>query len=62
MDIAAERCPRCGLRNYLIAGYLMCDEDSAWRNITCENCGMTWNEVYRFSHNEDVVTCTKLEF
>lgn len=38
-----------------------CDEEEAWRTIECKDCGFQWNEVYTFSHNEDIVTCAKLE-
>lgn len=61
MKIARETCPVCGSKK-LEASYLYCDEEEAWRTITCEECGMCWNEVYAFSHNEDVVTCARLEF
>jgi formate dehydrogenase maturation protein FdhE len=61
MKIARQDCPVCGSEN-IKADYLYCDESSAWRSITCEECSMCWNEVYEFSHNEDVVTCAELEF
>ena len=61
MKIATTVCPVCGSEN-LIAGYLNCDEEEAWRTVTCVDCSMCWDEVYVFSHNADVVTCAKLDF
>ena len=61
MKIATNECPTCH-ENNLKAGYLNCDKDSAWRTITCETCGMCWNEVYTFSHNADIVTDAPLGF
>ena len=61
MKIATEKCPKCGSKK-LEAAHLNCDEAEAWRTITCENCGMCWDEVYTFSHNADVVTTAELDF
>jgi predicted RNA-binding Zn-ribbon protein involved in translation (DUF1610 family) len=60
MRIASQNCLNCGSKD-ITADYLNCDEVSAWRTIECNECGFQWNEVYTFSHNEDIVTCAKLE-
>ena len=61
MKIATDKCPVCGSKE-LKAFYLNVDESSTWRTITCNDCGMCWNEVYTFSHNEDIVTNATLDF
>lgn len=60
MKIASEKCLQCG-SDELRAHHVYCDEDTAWRTIDCKDCGFQWNEVYTFSHNEDIVTCAKLD-
>lgn len=59
MKIASQKCLQCGSRD-IRGHYMNCDEESAWRTIECEKCGFQWNEVFTFSHNEDVVTCAEL--
>ena len=61
MKIMTEECPKCG-SDELEADYLNCDETTAWRTITCPRCKFMYNEVFTFSHNEDIVTCAELEF
>jgi formate dehydrogenase maturation protein FdhE len=61
MNIARETCPKCE-SDSIVAEFLNCDETEAWRTIACMDCDFMWNEIFTFSHNEDIVTCAKLDF
>lgn len=45
-------CPKCKSEN-ITADTMEHDSDSAWRVVTCDDCGFSWREVFVFSHNED---------
>lgn len=46
-----SKCPKCGSEN-MTADHFQ-EEDEAWRNVWCEDCGHKWIEVYVFDHCED---------
>ena len=61
MSRMQAKCPVCGCE-LLEYGDFYHDGLSFWQTAECTECHMMWNEVYEFSHNEDVVTCATLDF
>lgn len=53
-------CPECGSETISGASGNM-DDPAFWRTMRCRDCEYSWNEVYFFSHNEDVNTCKMLD-
>jgi len=40
------RCPVCGSGN-IEGSHMEADCDSAWQNVTCQDCEANWDDIYR---------------
>jgi len=49
-----DECPKCKCKD-IVAGDFDSDDNEAWREIECEQCGYKWLEVYKFSHLENIL-------
>ena len=61
MSELQNACPKCG-KERIMGEYANWDGNEIWRTVYCQDCGFKWNEIYTFSHNEDVNNCKKLDF
>lgn len=41
-----NQCPACQGKD-ISAGELNADGNETWQEITCENCGATWNDCFK---------------
>ena len=48
-----DTCPKCG--ESITAGGFENEGIEAWRRVECIGCGYTYDEVFVFSYNEEVV-------
>lgn len=46
-----NECPCCGSDD-LNGGSFQSDSGSAWQEVTCDNCGAEWQEVYTAAFSE----------
>lgn len=46
------RCPKCDSPDLDGDGFDM-EGLEAWRTIVCGECGHMWDEIFKFSHNEE---------
>ena len=46
-------CPACRGAD-ITGGEINVDADTAWQEITCENCGTHWNDLYKLTGYTDL--------
>ena len=46
-----SHCPKCKGIN-ITGGHIEVDGETAWQNITCEDCDASWSDIYTLSDVE----------
>ena len=50
-----QGCPVCGSSEVTGDSWEMCAASAqSWQEVCCDDCGSSWDDVYRFSHRENV--------
>jgi hypothetical protein len=47
LDNGGNKCPKCKCEGGMNCGVIETDGTQAWRNITCEDCGEEFTDIYK---------------
>lgn len=50
-DTDWDACPSCG-SDHIEGGEVMAEGTEAWQGVSCDDCGVTWVEIYEAARRE----------
>lgn len=58
LDHSGNICPYCGSRDISNDGDVETDDNYAWRDVICDDCGSTWRDLYTLTGAEEITNNT----